>query len=85
MAPGGMSRFCDDCGYQACLEADVCLEICAQDLQTDPQELVLNLAQHPRLTLCTRPLPPEELEALERCLHQGNARGPVFIPAPRHE
>ncbi len=85
MAPGGMSRFCDDCGYQACLEAGVCLEVCAQDLQTDPQDLVLDLAQHPRLTVCIRPLPPEELEALERHLREGDARDPIFIPAPRHE
>lgn len=85
MAPGGMSRFCDDCGYQACLEAGVCLEVCAQDLQTDPQELVLDLAQHPRVTVRIPPLPPEELEGLERCLREGNARDPIFIPAPRHE
>lgn len=85
MAPGGMSRFCDDCGYQACLEAGVCLEVCAQDLQTDPQELVLDLAQHPRLTLCVPPLPPEELAALERSLRECGARGPIFLPAPRHE
>lgn len=79
-----MSRFCDDCGYQACLEADVCLMVCARDLQTDPQDLVLDLAQHPRLTVCIEPLPPEELAALERQLHEGKA-GPLFIPAPRHE
>lgn len=41
MAPGGLSNFCDDCGYQACLKANCCLQARADALGVDPQELVL--------------------------------------------
>lgn len=41
MAPGGLSNFCDDCGYQACLKANCCLQAHGEALLVDPQELVL--------------------------------------------
>lgn len=41
MAPGGLSNFCDDCGYQACLKASCCLQTRANALGMDPQDLVL--------------------------------------------
>ena len=41
MAPGGLSNFCDDCGYQACLKANCCLQAHGDVLLVDPQELVL--------------------------------------------
>lgn len=41
MPPGGLSNFCDDCGYQACLKANCCLQAHGDALLVDPQELVL--------------------------------------------
>lgn len=42
MAPGGLSNFCDDCGYQACLKANCCLQVQGDVMGVDPQELVLD-------------------------------------------
>lgn len=86
MAPGGMSKFCDDCGYQACLEANCCLERQAQFAGCDVQDLELDVAAFvvavrrrvmlsppiPEVTI--RLLPAEELAALDRELDQRPAR-----------
>lgn len=87
MAPGGMSRFCDDCGYQACLEANCCLERQAQFAGCDVGDLELDVAAfvvavRRRVTLAPpipegvtiRLLPAEELAALERELDQRPAQ-----------
>ena len=89
MAPGGMSRFCDDCGYQACLQANCCLEREACSVGVEVQDLVLDAARvdvallwRLKVTLpppipegvTIRLLPAEELAALERDLDQRPAR-----------
>lgn len=88
MAPGGMSRFCDDCGYQACLRANCCLERTAlavgvevQDLEHDVAifaDLVRNskLPLFPVIAEGSRisPLSAADLEALDRELAERPAR-----------
>lgn len=92
MAPGGLSSFCDDCGYQACLQANCCLEHQAQFAGCDVQDLELDVAAFAaEVRRWLKPLPPvpesfvvhplsaEDLAALERELEQRPARP---LPSP---
>ncbi|MNI92376.1 hypothetical protein D3C73_1501610 [compost metagenome] len=87
MAPGGMSNFCDDCGYQACLQANCCLEHQAQFAGCDVRDLELDVAAFAVVVrrwvtlpppipegVTIRLLPADELAALERELDQRPAR-----------
>jgi len=89
-----MSRFCDDCGYQACLEANCCLEREARSVGVEVSDLVLDAArvvvmmlERLKVTLpppipegvTVRLLPADELAALERELEQRPARP---LPSP---
>lgn len=40
MAPGGVSKFCDDCGYQACFVKGECLQARGAAIGVDPQDLI---------------------------------------------
>lgn len=79
MTPGGLSDFCDDCGWQACLKAAGCLQARAAQLGIAPQDLVdgvvvvgVDLSVQPDDAAgAARHLRPEELEQLAAELPRG--------------
>lgn len=79
MTPGGLSDFCDDCGWQACLKGVVCLQERAAQLGVAPQDLVdgvvvvgVDLSAQPgAAVVAARHLTPEELGQLAAELPPG--------------
>jgi len=79
MAPGGLSEFCDDCGWQVCFKATGCLQARADQLGVEPQALIdsavvfgLDFAAGPDvLAVLARNLTPQELEQLAAELPPG--------------
>jgi len=79
MTPGGLSDFCDDCGWQACLKGAGCLQARAAQLGIAPQDLVdgvvvvgVDLSVQPdAAAVVARHLTPEELEQLAAELPAG--------------
>ncbi|WP_303703025.1 hypothetical protein [Brevundimonas naejangsanensis] len=92
MAPGGLSSFCDDCGYQACLAQGDCLQTRGDAMGVDPQDLIhpskvaqdLQRADLSQFVDLVRRLSAEELHELEQELLASHPDRPTN-PAPRHE
>ncbi len=77
--PGGLSEFCDDCGWQACFKGPGCLQARAAQLGVEPQDLIdgvvvagVDLSARPdAVVVAARNLTPEELEQLAAELPRG--------------
>lgn len=79
MTPGGLSDFCDDCGWQDCFEGAGCLQARAAQLGVEPQDLIdgvvvtgVDLSAGPdAVAVAARNLMPEELDQLAAELPRG--------------
>ena len=92
MAPGGLSSFCDDCGYQACIAQGDCLQARGDAMGVDPQDLIhpsqirldLQRTDLGQFVTLVRSLSAEELRELEQELLASHPDRPTH-QAPRHE
>jgi len=70
MTLGGLSDFCDDCGWQACFKGAGCLQSRAAQLGVEPQDVIdgvlvagVDLSARPAaVAVAARNLTSEELE-----------------------
>ena len=67
MSAGGMP-YCDDCGWQACLNEGCCLEAEAEARNMSPADLELDLLRYPAKVLTVPELSSIELEELATSL-----------------
>lgn len=92
MAPGGASKFCDDCGYQACFVKGECLQARGAAIGVDPQDLIypcrmwlgLDAGTPDKIVSIVRALSNEELRELEQELLATHPDRPIH-QAPSHE
>lgn len=80
MSAGGVA-YCDDCGWQACLNEDCCLEAEAEARNMSPADLELDLLRYPAKVLTVPELSSVELEELASSLKSNKlSTGGVVVP-----